>query len=352
MIYITSEWELMRMGKDVKGRIGRTLKEIRETFGYSVDDVSKKLGVGTEDVERVERGENPQTARFLDVVQKYARVFGLNPVYLFDEDFRYPKVNFRAKFIGTREKKKVPRIIGLVYLVSDFYYDLTDEDLPKLPYYPVSEERLFVNEGNEVAVAKALKIVRSLREDNNVDTLEDALNVLKIYVLETDLEKLDGFSIYVPGVTIPVIVVNSRINSECRKRFTLAHELLHLLSDRNKDFPPLAEEKFFVKELKDPALKGREILANKFAQYLLVPFEDVQKSKFDKKSKEELMRKYCVSEDVLDHIARDLHKRTESYGLKCECNRQISYPRFANLLDKLSTEINFIKDKFSSLVSA
>ncbi len=332
-------------------KIGKRLKNIREKYGYSLSFIEEKTGISKEDIEAFEEGKLSENISLIDIIQRYSRALGLNPIRLFEKDFKYPNVNFRAKFIGDNEKEIIQTVIDFIYLISDYYHDLTGEGLPKVPYYPLMEDNLDIIEDDNEAISHALKVIEKLKKDiPEFQNLKELLKKLKVYVLEVDLyNSIDGFSIYVPDKSIPVIIVNKRIKSVCRKRFTIAHELFHILSDRHKEFPPLAKKIALINEIGEKNLRIREKVANKFAQYMLVPFNEIEKllrknkNLFTEKNfKEELMKKYCVSEDVLDFIAKDFRLKTKSFNLKCSCKRiDNDFPNLLDLYNKLKASEEF-----------
>lgn len=99
-----------------------------------------------------------------------------------------------------------------------------------------------------------------------------------------------------------IIGVNS-LHAETRKRFTIAHELGHLVLHTDEDFH--IDETFpakFRDEVSSLAIDDHEIEANQFAAELLMPTfllaDELNEFPFDIESGElaaDLARKYCVS---------------------------------------------------------
>src|SRR5690606_5820245 len=82
-------------------------------------------------------------------------------------------------------------------------------------------------------------------------------NGIIIYELDT-IEKFDGVS-FVTKEGYPVIIVNKNYSND-RKRFTIAHELGHLLMHDDKNFP--------ISEFRTDKIKENE--ANVFASEFLM----------------------------------------------------------------------------------
>ncbi|MDN3586081.1 XRE family transcriptional regulator [Pedobacter aquatilis] len=101
---------------------------------------------------------------------------------------------------------------------------------------------------------------------NTVELLED--NHIKVVEFEADLG-FDGMQTLVNG-KVPVIAVNiSRVKKDDRKRFTVMHELGHLLMSLSPDMP----------------LKRKETLCNHFAGAMLFPTELIRKELGVKRNK-------------------------------------------------------------------
>lgn len=91
---------------------------------------------------------------------------------------------------------------------------------------------------------------------------------LRVPVHEKALERCDGMLVRVKGTARGVIAVKNSMREETRKRFTIAHELGHLLMPGHDDYGICSTEviESWAKDLRD---KERE--ANAFAAELLMP---------------------------------------------------------------------------------
>lgn len=136
---------------------------------------------------------------------------------------------------------------------------------------------------------------------NVVELLEDH----HVKVLEIDSsESFDGFSTWVNGKDIPLIVLNrSKFENKLdRKRFTALHELAHLLLDVNK-----LEE------------KQKEKYCHAFAAAMLIPAETMKKELGGKRSKlsfqelSAMKQQYGISMQALVYRAKDLGLISENY---------------------------------------
>ena len=110
-----------------------------------------------------------------------------------------------------------------------------------------------------------------LKPDEPVADIYNLLEVNGIIVVELDaIDKFDGVS-FVSDKGYPIIVINENFSND-RKRFTLAHELGHLLMHLidNPAIPKFRDNKL-------------EIEANTFASEFLMPSEAIKNSLFNLK---------------------------------------------------------------------
>lgn len=136
---------------------------------------------------------------------------------------------------------------------------------------------------------------------NVIELLED--NQVKVLELEST-EEFDGFSTWVNGKNIPLIVLNSvKLKDKLdRKRFTALHELAHLLLNVNH-LPENEKEKF----------------CHAFATAMLIPKETLIKELGGKRSKlsfhelSAMKQQYGISMQALVYRAKDLQLISENY---------------------------------------
>jgi Zn-dependent peptidase ImmA (M78 family) len=140
------------------------------------------------------------------------------------------------------------------------------------------------------------------------DAISNVIALLEdhhVKVLEIDsTESFDGFSTWVNGQDIPLIVLNkSKLgNALDRKRFTALHELAHLLLDVNQH-PEKEKEKY----------------CHAFATAMLIPAETMKKELGGKRSKlsfhelAAMKQQYGISMQALVYRAKDLGLISENY---------------------------------------
>ena len=174
-------------------------------------------------------------------------------------------------------------------------------------------ETKFENPLEHMAITSQEDIERAadLLRDNwglGRDAISNVIELLEdhhVKVLEIDsTESFDGFSTWVNGKDIPLIVLNrSKVEDKLdRKRFTALHELAHLLLDVNK-----LEE------------KQKEKFCHAFAAAMLIPAETMKKELGGKRSKlsfqelSAMKQQYGISMQALVYRAKDLGLISENY---------------------------------------
>lgn len=176
-----------------------------------------------------------------------------------------------------------------------------------------------------------------------IDRLQITENVC-IKLIRTPFKNIDlsGFIGYKKGAFIIVTNTNHKLGSE---RFTIAHEIYHLLSNRTK-----IKEESIIEELEKCSddEDTQEIMANAFAAELLMPeeilSEDVNiltkgKNNIDESIIVELQQKYGVS-----YVA--MTKRLNEIGLitKEQCNSFEIFEEKSDELEELTKNLGYTNE--------
>lgn len=151
------------------------------------------------------------------------------------------------------------------------------------------ERREHITMGRVISdiVSKLREVFPPLSMENIVDDLESSIEELGINILYsdmTDLEKdgksVSGFARVSKESGRPEIVINGK-ESYYRQRFTMAHELGHIIMHwqwlPGKEIDPkLAEISYRSERGYSQLEKRREVQANEFAAELLLPQKEVE----------------------------------------------------------------------------
>ncbi len=213
--------------------IGNRFKLARSASGISLRQLAERIRnlVTAQTIGKYERNESMPSS---DVLRALAGALDVSMDYLVgDPEMVFETVDFRKQAITS--KREESQVKAKVLDVLERY--LTVEDLLHLPSvewhspreapYPVTRD-----------VSEADLAARSLRDhwglgNDPIRNLVELLEEQGIKVLTVNLKNIDGLMARVhrarKGI-VPVIVVNQTNWGE-RQRFTLAHELGHLVMD-------------------------------------------------------------------------------------------------------------------------
>lgn len=213
--------------------IGQRLKLARSASGMSLRGLEERIGnrVTAQAIGKYERDESMPSSGVLIAL---ADALDVSVDYLVgDQEMVLEAVEFRKKKItNKREEAQVEaKVLHLLerYLMVEEILDLpsVDWDKPREAPYPVNHD-----------VSEADRAARSLRQhwglgSDPIPNLVELLEERGIKILAVDLTNIDGLTARVRRThkgAVPVIVVNRKDWGE-RQRFTLAHELGHMVMD-------------------------------------------------------------------------------------------------------------------------
>ena len=300
--------------------VAQRIKNARILKCLSQQNVADEIGVSKQMVSKYEKGEAlPSSSKFI----KLSKLFGLKVDYFFSSfQIELGEINFRKK--STFSTRKQNSLKEQIKISLENY--LWIEDVLSIDY-------TFRNviEGVKIQSIKDVEdVVLQLRNEweigidpihNIIQLLEDKeIKVIELFDVD---ENFDGMATYVNN-KFPVIVVNGNFPVE-RKRFTLLHELGHLLLN-----------------LPDCSPKEEENFCNKFAAELLFPKQIVIKEfggKRDHITLTELIstqRKYGISIPAIifrlvDSGILSKQRHTDFYKkirFNASLNREVNLTRF------------------------
>ncbi len=236
--------------------IGNNLKRIRLLKNLSLKDAGNLLNMTAAAISKYEKGKIlPDSKKLID----FANAYNVKSIELL-KVYNAPKM----KFTSFRKKKRLTgqNLELLEELIQDEVYKYLeiiemnniDTDNIKLKKYSCN---------NFEDVEKAANDFRNYIKISNKQPISDLINILEnlgIIIIQIKnpnnrFDDFDGLSEIVNN--IPVIVLLDDIKDGARQRFTIAHELGHLILNINND--ELDEEK----------------LCNRFASALLMPKEAI-----------------------------------------------------------------------------
>jgi len=236
----------------------RQLTFAREFRGFSQTELANSIaGLSQSNLSKFEKGldslsENTQSKiiEFLGFpTEFFERKIG-NTI----ENANYRKKATISKAVVQEFEYKC-RLIG--YIVDQMSEDI---DWPPFTFAPLNVEEGF----SPSYVANYNRKLCKLSADAPVKDIITIVEGKGVIVYELDAyEKFDGVS-FITDNGFPIIIVNNTFSND-RKRFTIAHELGHLLLHNDSNFPV-------------SAYRQKEKEANEFASEFLMPENEIKHS--------------------------------------------------------------------------
>lgn len=268
---------------------GKCIKLARESRGLSQSKLSELLGVTQATLSRFEKGVLTVTP---EAVSKMANVLNY-PASFFEKDicivgetslFYRKRASMTVKDLSILESKISILSKGIDELMESI--NIPELRIPSVePSVDNSPQEIAYKVRNFLGVpAGPIDKIVSLLEKNGVIVM--FLNV-------DDMEKFDGLTMFTMNQA-PVIWINRNIPND-RKRFSLAHELGHLVMHLRSDNLEKSEEQ-------------KELEANEFAGEFLMPKSQCKVDLFKLKYKDLGMKKYYwkVSKAAIIYRAKEL----------------------------------------------
>ena len=228
---------------------------VREYHGLSQPKLAKASGVPQAIISRLETSIPVKDAE--KSLERIASVLDF-PVSFFYQDFRVysPALLFRKKASTTlnalRKVEANTNLCRIVYEELATVNEVKNSNIPDLSEFNHTE-----SPSGYAAALRKVWLTPKGPINNLVKLLES--NGVVLIPTKFDSEEISGISFYT-AYNVPMIFVNTRHNSE-RQRFTLAHELGHLLMHSKK-------------MISADQMDRIESEADEFASEFLIPSED------------------------------------------------------------------------------
>jgi len=231
----------------------RQLTFAREFRGYSQSDLSNAInGLSQPNLSKYEKGFGFLSKEVQESIAKFLDF----PIEFFELEIGNKIVNGNYRKRSTVTKNLIQNFEYSCKLVGYIIDELSQTiDWPEAKYTPINVEEGYSPEYIAQFIRRKLKI-DSYSPVKNIFKAIESLGII-IYELPTDI-KFDGVS-FITDKGFPLIVINKNFPND-RKRFTLAHELGHILMHN--------EHSFIISEYRD-----KEKEANSFAAEFLMPEE-------------------------------------------------------------------------------
>lgn len=286
---------------NIKEIFAERIKSARLMNGYSLQDLANEMDniISRQALHRYEKAEVIPDEEMINKLSKALNVnsdyfFRTTKIELSDIEFRkldkIPKKE--AKIINEKAKEYLSRYLELEEIIG--LKNKFENPLNDFPEVSTFEQ---VNKATEILRDKwalgrgTLYNIVELMEDKNI-------KILKLDVSEN----IDGLQAYVNG-NIPIVAYNIRkVNKPDRIRFTLLHELAHLLLK----FGNITE-------------KQKETLCHQFSGAMLIPEETIiaelgpKRNKLSTLELGKIKKQYGISIQAIVMRAKDCKIITDNY---------------------------------------
>jgi len=310
------------------------LRNARKIRGYTLQELAEHLGVSKQMISKYENGLSmPDSPNLI----KLAQLLGEKIDYFFrPTTFNLENVSFRKK--SKYSESKIGVLKAKILKQLENY--LSIEDILEIPFEftnPLKNKQIKTFLDAETAAEQLHKLWHLGNAPiHNIVSLLENYEIKVIEIDEPDQNLFDGLSAFVEN-KYPVIVYNKNFTIE-RKRFTLFHELAHLLL--NIDEALTAET---------------EKVCNRFAGAMLLPREVIYKEigvKRDNLSVNELLnfqKQYGISISAMVYRLADLEIISENKRAYYFTHRNLR-PDYKNYCDMVRFEGNESSERYISLV--
>lgn len=264
------------------------LKALRESSGYTVEEIAKKIKTTANKVQEAEKGIASFT---LTQIKKLADIYQRSLAAFFTDTL--PAMPALTDYRINREKRLTPQVYiaeRRAYYIANKLAELTDKR-SQIPDFP---EALKPDElAREFRKYLKVDLLKSKKPEEILayykQTLEEKL-LISIIELPLKAEDVRGFSV---SADVSIVVLNEEDNPSI-KLFSLFHEVYHLLK-RTSGICSIEIEQ------KDGDI---EASCNSFSAEFLAPLSDLREeykkfSQLDESTVSELSQIYGVSKQVI-----------------------------------------------------
>lgn len=253
------------------------IKWARESAGFSVEEIAKKLKISTENYKKIEKGEKKPTFRQIENLSHFFK--RPTAVFLLPKPPEEPSISTSFRVIPKSEKE-LSKEIRLAIRKARYYQEITNELMKELGLHPKAQVPEANISDNPFSLAKkqrekcGIPIEEQFRFKSAYTAFSkwreivEAQNIL-VFQFNFSLESARGFSLM--DNDPPAIVINSADNILARI-FTLFHEYAHILLNMPEIYTEDINQYIEV-----------ENWCNRFASEFLVPEEELRKEPAYKK---------------------------------------------------------------------
>ena len=239
--------------------IGKRLSSEMVRKGIDIASLSCLSGLSKKQIEEILAG---QSELFANNLEPLCDALNISLFRLLASDFK--PIHLHPRSLNKVDKKNSAFIEEIFYLISDYLSN------PKKVTYTTKisdfHDRLSI-------IEDAMTLAEKVRNDCGT-TPENIIRTLHIPVIPIKLNNSNIDGCFLHSGEKSAIMLNTE-KAAIRMRFTLAHEIAHFLFDKDKIVPFDQNINIFAESFDEESKP--EFIATKFAQFLLVPVEILNK---------------------------------------------------------------------------
>lgn len=253
---------------------GDRLKFARTYRGISAQELAEKIEVSRQSINQFENysiDSDKNSKPSIENIENIAQELKFPVEFFFQkekENIKIENTYFRA-LLSSKKKEKQSQInkavlITVIYDILQEYLEFPDINIPV-----VQKENL-----SDQDISNAARELRNLWNIGN-KPIKDIIflmenNGLVVTALPTNTEEIDAFTQYIKieNKEYMCVVLENEKKSACRRQFSAAHELGHIILHANK---------INMNEIERSEFREIERQANLFASELLLPEEEFKK---------------------------------------------------------------------------
>lgn len=309
--------------------------------GYTQTDLASLIKISQANLSKIEKGQLQITNENL---YKFSKVLDF-PISFFEkEELRTPFSNIYFRKRSTIPQKKLDKIFADINIILQSIDDLlTFIDLKEFPKYSFNVSDGWTPESIAIRARELFKIPKG--PICNLLTILEEQGII-IYPYDSPIEKFDGLTAYTDK-GYPVIFINQNIPND-RLRFTVSHELAHLLAHIPCDVEPWRDVENEANVFAGAFLMPKKDCFNEFQNLSynnLAPLKSYWGS-----SKSAIIRRAkdigCITESSYTYLMIELGRRNER---KLETGYvEIDEPKILNeIINLLQTELDYNEESLS-----
>lgn len=283
---------------------GEKLKQLRELYGFSRNELAQKLNVSEQTIGQY---ENNQITPRLDILRKLPQIFDVNTQFFYCQSFvdnnviSEESIAYRTKDKNSR-KKINNELAYLDYAKTfiDYFESFVTSNIGGFNELKQKIDKKIMD--RDFTISNVASIARNYYKLTDNRNIMSKLEQSGINILEKDLgSTIDAYSGFTKDKK-PYIILGNLKKAAVRRNFDLAHELGHLLLHSYTVMTELTEKEHTEIETQ----------ANEFAAAFLLPESEFVEdfSNISRKTNPdyyiELKKKYLVSISALEYRAYKL----------------------------------------------